>query len=157
MSARALFTWVILSLLLLKGGDLYGQNTVATSGGQISAQSGSVSFTVGQIAVLSIESGSGSAQEGIQQTFDISPDAPVDQGIWLYPNPTLNASVNLRITLPNPETYTYQIADMEGRLLATESVKEQVSSISLSAIASAVYFIQVTGDGITRTFKIIKK
>ncbi|MBT1687189.1 T9SS type A sorting domain-containing protein [Dawidia soli] len=157
MSAKVLFTWGILSLCLLGGRDLYGQNTVAAAGGQISAHSGTVSFTVGQIAVLAIESGSGKAQEGVQQPLDTSSETPVDAGIWMYPNPTVNASVNLKITLPNPETYTYQVADMNGKLLAKGSVKEQVSSISLSAIASAVYIIQVTGGGTTKTFKIIKK
>lgn len=65
---KILFTSVSLLLFVVT----FGQTSVNTSGGTVSNPSGSISYSIGQVAYESIYNTSGSVSEGVQQAFEIA-------------------------------------------------------------------------------------
>jgi len=73
----------------------------------------------------------------------------------LYPNP---AEENITIHNINPGTsnYHFSITNITGRLM-TEGIYKQQAHINISAYPKGVYFIYISGHGISSTAKFIKE
>jgi len=79
-----------ISLLLVT--FTFGQTSVNTSGGTVSNPSGSVSYSIGQVAYESISNASGSVSQGVQQAFEIATlmltENTFNFSLTAFPNPT---------------------------------------------------------------------
>jgi hypothetical protein len=157
---------VKLSAILLLGLGLTGlqaQETVSASGGNASGSGGTVSYSVGQVVYTTNTGGAnGSVAQGVQQPFEISIATGIEQakGINLvcsaYPNPSTDF-IKLKIENYNTENLSYQLYDINGKLLANEKVSSNETSIQLGKFVSATYFLKVIDSNKEiKSFKIIK-
>ncbi len=159
---------VKLSSVLLLGIVLTGvhaQEAVTTSGGNASGSGGSISYTVGQIFYTTITGTNGSVAQGVQQPFEISVVNSIGetQGISLiclaYPNPATNfltLKVDASTTL-NIQSLSYQLYDINGKLLECKKLEGSETTISMEKFSPAIYFLKVIqSNKEIKTFKIIK-
>lgn len=139
--------------------SLAQQNTVAT-GGDASGAGGSVSYTVGQIDYVTETGAGGSANQGVQQPYEIFlgyEDLSFDIQTNLFPNPTSEA---VQLQFSNWEDFgkpVYQLYDDRGRLIRSEQITGELTFISLADLPNAPYQLTlVLDDQLVRAFKVIK-
>lgn len=140
----------------------YAQSGITTSGGSHNDESGSISYSVGQVFYASASSENGSLNEGIQQAYQIATIMGQDEfeyiqlNIKAFPNPTkdfLYLSIN---PLPS-QNYGYVLADMHSKSIQTKDRLQSENQIDMSALPPAVYFLRLTHNNeIIKVFKIIK-
>ncbi len=136
------------------------QNTVA-SGGDASGAGGTVSYTIGQIDYEALSSASGTVTQGVQQPFEIFAVGLDEFGYSisasLYPNPTVNSVI---LTVDAWDTYSdaaFQLTDEQGRIVRLGEVKAQETTIQVSDLANACYYLNiVVSDRLVKSFKLIK-
>jgi hypothetical protein len=154
-----------LSAVLLLGLGLTGlqaQESVNVTGGNASGSGGSVSYSVGQVLYHTHTRTNGSVAEGVQQPFEISVVTAIEEakGINLsvsaYPNPTTDF-LHLKVESEKLKNLSYQLFDMNGMLLQSEKTTGNQTSIVMSNLVPATYFvIVIQGNKEVKTFKIIK-
>jgi len=154
-----------LSAVLLLGLGLTGlqaQTSVNATGGDASGSGGSVSYSVGQVVYTTNTGTNGSVAQGVQQPYEISVVTGLEEakGITLsvtaYPNPTTDY-LTLRIDEFEISNLSFQLYDMSGKLLQSEKITGNQTSIVMSNLVPANYFVKVTqGNKEVKTFKIIK-
>jgi len=141
---------------------LQAQQVVTTSGGNAAGAGGTSSYTVGQIVYNTYTGTNGSAAQGVQQPFEISVVTGIEEAlgisleIMVYPNPTTDF---LTLSVDNFEVsnLSYYLYDINGRLLETQKLEGKQTSIAMSNLVPATYFLKVSeGRKELRTFKIIK-
>ncbi len=154
-----------LSAVLLFGLGLAGlqaQESVNASGGNASGSGGSTSYSVGQVVYTTNTGTNGTVAQGVQQPLEISVVTGLEEakGINLsvkaYPNPTTDY---LTLSVDNFETsnLSYQLFDMSGKLLKSEKIVGNQTSIIMSNFVPATYFVKVIVENKeVKTFKIIK-
>lgn len=140
----------------------YAQSAAVVGGGDAKGPTGTSSFTIGQAAIGASTATPGSVSEGIQQPYTIKVIAGegepnIDVTITAYPNPATTV-VNVKITRDDRETFSCQLLDVGGRLVARQDVKDVVTTLPLNERASGAYTVQVMqGNNIVKSFNIIKK
>ena len=154
-----------LSAVLLLGLGLTGlqaQTSVNATGTNASGSGGSVSYSVGQVVYTNNTGTNGSVAQGVQQAFEISVVTGLEQakGINLsvsaYPNPTTDY-LTLSIGEFDISNLSYQLYDMNGKLLQNEKITGNQTSIAMGNLVPANYFVKVIqGNKEVKTFKIIK-
>lgn len=142
---------------------LMAQSTVLATGGNTQTSAGSVSFSVGQLLVQTLQNSSGSVSFGVQQAFEFQTLSLEDfSGIALklksYPNPTHDF---VFLFLPAQEqtgNETYELYDLSGRKLRSGTLTGEETSVSFQNLPASIYLLNVNREGNTiKTFKIIKK
>ena len=154
------FCALILFSLALTG--LNAQEAIPAAGDNASGSGGSSSFTIGQL-VYSTNSGStASVAEGVQQPYEISTITAIEvaDGINLfieaYPNPASDY-LTLRIDEYDISNLSFQLFDINGRLLQNDKITNRVTRIIMSNLVPATYFVKIIQSNIEiKTFKIIK-
>jgi len=154
-----LMALVILSMGLTR---LIAQQSLSTSGSNASGSGGSVSYSVGQVVYTTNTGSNGSVAQGVQQTFEISIISGVEEakGITLnclvYPNPVTDF-LKLKIENFSIDKLTFEIYDIQGKLLKTKKIENNEVSIEMSNLLQGAYFLRVLEEGQEiKTFKIIK-
>lgn len=161
---------VLLLVLGLTG--LQAQTSVNVTGGNASGSGGSASYSAGQVVYTTITGTNGSVAEGVQQPYEISVVTGIEEakGINLavaaYPNPTSNyltLSIDNSVkTSHDLSQLSYQLYNMHGKLLQNEKITGNQTSIVMSNLVPAIYFLKVvkTNQDLSqqevKTFKIIK-
>jgi len=155
----------ILSTFILYISPLSAQTSVNATGGNASGSGGSASYSVGQVAYQTHAGTSGSVAEGVQQPFEISVVTEIEEAkginltVSVYPNPTtdyLTLEVDASTTL-SIQSMIYQLFDMNGKLLQSEKITGNQTSIVMSNLVPATYFVKVIqGNKEVKTFKIVK-
>lgn len=154
-----------LSLLIVLGlgfVGLHAQEVITTTGGNASGSGGSVSYTIGQIVYSSNTGSNGSVSQGVQQPFEISVISGLDEGEGInltcsaYPNPTTDF-LTLKVGVIKTENLAYQLYDIGGKLLVSNKVEGNETTICMSNLVQSVYFLKLTNNNKEiKTFKIIK-
>ena len=154
-----------LSAVLLLGLGLTGpqaQISVNATGSNASGSGGSASYSVGQVVYTTHTGTSGSVAEGVQQPYEISVVTAIEEAkginlsVTAYPNPTTDY-LTLNISEFKLSGLSYQLYDMNGRLLQNEKITGSQTSIVMSNLVPATYFVKVIqGSKEVKTFKIIK-
>lgn len=147
--------------LLLGIGGLHAQEAVLAAGGDASGGGGTISYSVGQVVYTTNTGANGSVAPGVQQPYEIT----IITGIELpeinlelsaYPNPTTDF-LNLKISNYEHEKLSYQLYDMQGKLLEDKDIVESGTTIKMQSLPTSTYFLQVTDmQKLVKTFKIIK-
>ena len=150
-------------LLCLAFTGLQAQVAVPASGGNTAGSGGSASYTIGQMVYTTGTGSNGSVRQGVQQPYKISVVNGLEQasGITLTctaePNPTtdfLILKVDAAFTL---QSISYKLYDINGKLLENKKATGSETSIVMSNLAAATYFLKVTeGKKELKTFKVIK-
>lgn len=139
------------------------QSDFVPVGGTATGSAGTVTYTVGQVAVQSAGNGDKSVLEGVQQPYEIQ-TVGVDEypGITLqaivYPNPTQH-SVQLRISnyeIPD-NGLKAQLYDANGKLLEIYTIYDLLTQFDLSRFPTATYQLRVMdGKRMMKTFRVVK-
>ena len=138
----------------------FAQSDIVPVGGTATGNGGTVTYTIGQIAVQSYGDGGTSISEGVQQPYEIQ-----TIGIENYPGITLNAMV-----YPNPTSSNLQLAisnekfegevkvfDTNGKYLFSKKIEGETTVIPMSDLATGTYFVNVlNGTQVLKSFKVVK-
>lgn len=157
--SKNLFSTIILSTYLLT--SISAQEAIVPTGGDASGTGGSASFSIGQVAYKTTSGPEGSEAQGVQQPFEISvftaltePDFEISLSI--SPNPVLDF-LSLRVDDFEKEKLVYQLFDLNGKLLESGKITDNLTQIPTSRLISATYFLKIKASGADlKTFKIIK-
>lgn len=150
---------VLLAMLLVSFG-LRAQVSMNATGGNATGDGGFVSYSIGQMAFSANSGTNGSVTEGVQQPYEISVLSAAEQAenisLSAYPNPSTDY---LYLTASEEISgLSYQLFDMNGRLLQSEKIVGNQTNIYMQDLVSATYFVKVNqGNKTVKTFKIIKK
>jgi hypothetical protein len=157
-----------LLMALCMGFVMFGaaQSAIVPVGGDAQSSSGSVSYTVGQIAVQTTagSNGSISVAEGVQQPYEIQtvgvdeyPQIVLDAIV--YPNPTENlAQLKLNgFEIPD-DGLRANLFDGNGKMLQSFPVTDDLTSFQIGQYATGTYYLEVKeGKRTLKTFKVVRK
>ena len=151
--------------LLCLAGATFAQSAVVPVGCDAQSNSGSVSYTVGQIAVQTSANSNGSVSvaEGVQQPYEIQA-----VGVEHYPKITLNA-----VIYPNPTENLAQLRlngfeipsgglrailyDGNGKQLQSVTVTDDLTALQIGQYATGTYYLELRdGKRVLKTFKIVR-
>ena len=154
----------LLNLLLVFGLGIssgYAQESSNASGGEASGSGGTVAYSVGQVVYNTNIDASGTVSQGAQQTYEIFTvgikETELNISLSVYPNPTAD-NLTLQISDYNNEKLSYQLFDMQGKLLNNGQLTAQQTQINTASFPPATYFINVVNkeNKKVQSFKIIK-
>ena len=149
------------AFLLLGLGGLHAQESPTASGGDATGSGGTVAYSVGQVVYTTNTDASGTVSQGVQQAYEIFTtgikETELNISLSIFPNPTAD-NLTLQISDYNNEKLSYQLFDMQGKLLNNGQVTAQQTQINTSSLPSATYFINVVNqeNKKVQSFKIIK-
>ena len=151
---------ILTTSCLILGTLAFGQTSMNASGGGTSNTSGSISYSIGQVAYQSTSNTSGSVSQGVQHAFEISTlsmeENALNLSLMAYPNPTQEL-LNLRVGNYNKEKLAYKLVDLEGKAISEASMHSEETTIDMKQLPVATYFVEVHNEGKkVQTFKIIK-
>jgi len=161
------------SAVLLLGLGLTGlqaQESLNATGAMATGSGGNAAYSVGQVVYTTNTSGAnGSVAQGVQQLYEISIVTAIEQGkgidlsMAVYPNPA-NDYLILSVADFELSNLSYQLYDMNGRLLQSQKITGAQTNIAMSSFMPAVYFVKITAvetmhasSKELKSFKIIKK
>ena len=156
---------VLIALFTIIGFSCFAQSAIVPVGGDAQSNSGSVSYTIGQIAVQTSTNTNGiTVGEGVQQPYEI-----LTVGVDEYPQIVLNA-----VVYPNPTDNIAQLQlngfeipsggisanlyEGNGKLLQTLTVTEELTTFHIGQYATGTYYLELRdGKRLLKTFKVIRK
>src|SRR5574344_2625738 len=152
-----------LSAVLLLGLGLTGlqaQTSVNATGTNASGSGGTVSYSVGQVVYTNNTGTNGSVAQGVQQAYEIFTvgikETELNIFLTVFPNPTTDY-LTLSIGEFDISNLSYQLYDISGKLLQNEKNIGNQTSISMSNLVPATYFVKVIqGNKEVKVFKITK-
>jgi hypothetical protein len=144
---------------------LRAQEAIPAAGGNGTGSGGTVSYSVGQVVYTTNTGTGGSVSQGVQQPFEISivTEREEAKGITLYcsvyPNPSADF-VMLKVDASATSSIrhmSYQLYDGNGKLLENKEISGIETSVDMSHLVKAPYFLKVIqSNKPLKTFKIIK-
>lgn len=152
---------IIMLLFTLLGVNMYSQQSTLTAGGEAVSMSGNVSFSVGQSVYTYQSDWKGSSSEGVQQPYQITEllDANTLREYYkiaVYPNPTAD-HVTLQIENFQENLLTYQLFDLNGKILLQYPIEQIATLIPMVNLSSGSYLLKLTkGTQEVAIFKILK-
>ncbi len=151
---------LICSFLALGAMDMKAQDAAPATGGDANGSGGSVSYSVGQVVYASNSSASGSINQGVQQPYvvftGINTNSNINLLISVYPNPSI-AFINLKVENLDLQNLSFQLFDVNGKLLINQKISGTETSIVMDEFAKGNYFLKVIDNkSELKTFKIIK-
>ena len=153
---------LLIATLLLGAFQAQAQEAVATAGGNASGTNGNVSYTVGQVVYTTNTGTTGSVAQGVQQPFEIqtvlgAENFNINLQLAVYPNPTTNW-LQLEVRNTDFANLSYQLFDLNGRMILNEKITTETSSIQMERLPAAIFLLKVVSNNKeVKTFKIIKK
>ena len=144
---------------------IYAQETISASGSNATGSGGTVSYTIGQMVYTTNTGSNGSVSHGVQQPYEISEVTGVDEAkeivlqCFASPNPAtefikLKVDVSTKFDI---KSMSFHLYDLNGKLIETKKLVESETSIDMSALVPATYFLNVVNEkGTIKSFKIIK-
>jgi hypothetical protein len=153
---------LLISLLITAIPSGMAQESVMSANENATGAGGSVSYTVGQVAFRTVESGSGILTEGVQQPYEIlfmtglEDEKSVSLSCHIYPNPASDV-LTLKIDLQS-EVLKYQLKTIKGEIIREMKVSSKETLIPVADLATGIYFLSIleNNDNLT-TWKVIKK
>ncbi|WP_422359151.1 T9SS type A sorting domain-containing protein [Reichenbachiella sp.] len=152
---------IILTILAIGSFNLQAQESTNTSGGQTNGDHGTVTYSLGQVVYTQQEGSTGSVNQGVQQSYEISvvagiENTNIDLSISVYPNPTLDY-LTLKIEDFKRGNFRYQLLNVQGKILAQDELLQPIYRINMDSYQPNIYFCLIkTQNQIIKTFKIIK-
>ena len=151
----------ILSLIYLAVSEIGAQSNTLTTGGNASASSGSVSYSIGQIDFISASGTTGNLNQGLQQPFEFYiitgiHDDGISLNISLYPNP-VEYFISLEVDLADLTKLSYQLFNLKAQLLESNGIQSRKTLIDMRSLLNGYYILKITkNQQEIKSFKIIK-
>jgi hypothetical protein len=161
MSKNKLQPLIMLLAGILLTSITKAQESANSSGGNAIGSGGTVSYSIGQVDFNSNSGSSGSVAQGVQHAYEIFTvginETTLNISLTAYPNPTTD-NLTLQINDYKNEKLTYQLFDIQGKLITNGQVISKQTIINTVSLQSATYFIHLVNNDKTKvqSFKIIK-
>lgn len=154
--------WIALLQLSFAIIGMQAQKAIPVSGGNASGSGGSISYSVGQTVYTTNTGSEGYVTQGVQQPFEISvlTENYESKGINLefsaFPNPSTEF-VSLKIQNYKAEKLSYELYDVNGKLLDGNQIVANETKIVMSKYIRSAYFLKIKDNKVeVKEFKIIK-
>ena len=150
-----------LTLLIIPFGLMKAQTAVLATGTTASGATGSVSYSVGQVA-YSQKGTNLQVMEGVQHAYEITilevdDESILEKNILLYPNPVRDF-LNIDFGKESFEDSHYSLFDSQGKLIKSGNLTQKKTELNMTTLPASVYIIQIFQNNRNiKTFKIIKK
>lgn len=139
------------------------QDNTTTSFHNIQNTSGSITYSIGQIAInTAVDIQSNSIAEGVHQPYEIATVLAVKNEtmeqleLIVYPNPT-SSSLNIEISNFEIKNGTYTIFDNYGRKTGNGMLNALTTTINIENYQAATYYIEIYQNKTKiKTFTVIK-
>ena len=138
------------------------RSVIASTGGNINSQNGSLSWTMGEMVTTTIISNDWILTQGFHQS-NLSISSGINSGLSdlqlsLYPNPArdfINVSVNYR----KNKKYKYELIDASGRILLNKEEYSNLFKISLQRFSPSLYYLRFLDEKgkFLGSYKIVKQ
>jgi hypothetical protein len=153
----------VLTLILLGLGtfNTKAQESLNTHGATISGSDGSVNQSIGQVFNNSISDSNATIYQGIQYAIELknlnTNSNQFELSIMAYPNPSTK-ELNLQVSKVNNNNMSYEIYDLRGTLIRTNSISNEKTTINVENLPNDIYLLNVLSFNKTlvKSFKIIK-
>jgi hypothetical protein len=155
---------IIFQLLLFSAVSFcqYERHEVIASSGGASNENGiSVSWTMGESIINEFSCPgfmlSQGFQIGILSVVTESNNLPATINITAYPNPVISS---LTIKIANSsESYNWSVNvfDYKGEVVSRHETKEAITDVGFSFLPPGAYLVQISSQGMYKTFHIIKQ
>jgi len=153
-------------ILLLTAGLLLAsfaltQESANSSGGDVTGSGGTVAYSIGQVVYTTHTGSNGSVAQGVQHAYEIYTlvikETEMNISLTAFPNPTTDHLI-LEIRDYKSEKVSYQLCNLQGKLISEEQITAKQTQINMSALPIATYFVNVINQDHKKvqTFKIIK-
>ena len=156
------FKIILASALFFIINSLQAQETIPASGGDFGGNSGSISFTLGQIDYTKNSAINGSVAEGVQQPYEIWVYSGIaemngdEPEFSVFPNPASDI-LSLKTNYQKIENLSYQLFEMNGKLVENKKITKNETSVLMKNLAPGVFILKVFNNGKElKYFKIIK-
>ncbi len=152
------FSIILLCLCL----TTQAQETTTASGGDASGSGGTVAYSIGQVIYTTNTSASGTVSQGVQQAYEIFSvgiqETNLNISLSFFPNPTTD-NLTVQISNYNDEKLSYELYDIQGKLLINGQITSQQTQINTASLTPATYFIHIVDqkNKKVKSSKIIKK
>lgn len=158
---KKLFTLIIILTGIMV---TFAQSAIVSVGGDAQNNNGSVSYTVGQIAIQTNGNESFSVSEGVQQPYEImtvgvNEFPQITLNAMVYPNPTENiAQLQLNgLEIPTGGFHAI-LYDANGKLLQNINVNDDITTFQIGHYATGTYYLELRdGKRVLKTFKVIRR
>lgn len=150
---------LITASFALLGAIVLAQDRTTSSGGDATGSGGTVSYTIGLIDYSNASGSNGNIHEGVQQPLEfytVNVDEWIlDYSLSVFPNP---ASDFLIISSEQqPEGLNFVLTDAAGKIVREDAITELETTIDLSNLAPAGYFLTIQSENqFVQTYKLIK-
>jgi len=152
---RALSGILVVTIISFSG--LKAQNAIVTTGGNATGAGGKVSYSVGQIAVVT----NSSISEGVQKPYsnfvvgiDQAPD--IKLSLSAYPNPSSN-NIVLNTNGYELKNTSYKLIDIQGKLIEQQKIINVETVVAMEQLPPSTYILRISENNREiKSFKIIK-
>lgn len=151
----------LLAAGLLWAGLAQAQESANASGGDATGSGGTVAYSIGQVVYTTNTGSNGSVAQGVQHAYEIFTvgikETALNISLTIFPNPTTE-NLTLQIGDYNNQKLSYQVFDMQGKLLNSGQITAEQTQINMNSLPVATYFINVVNqeNKKVQSFKIIK-
>jgi len=153
---------LVISMFCVGATKVNAQKVISTAGSFIENNYGSLSWTLGEIAVETISNTDLILTQGFQQSkltvtgINIIP--LIEPDVKAFPNPSADY-VNIKVgNAMKVGDWQYALFDQNGKKLIDKKLYSDFTKVSLGTLPDAIYFLRVSGGGYgTRIFKIVKQ
>lgn len=153
----------IFALWLVTMQTINAQSDIVPLGGTATGNGGTVTYTIGQVAVQANSDGGTTISEGVQQPYEIQ-----TIGIDNYPGITLNATV-----YPNPTQGTVilsidsfdsfsdivfaRLYDGNDKQIREIRIADHQTEIGMESLSTGTYYLNLfSGKQMLKSFKVVK-
>ena len=161
MTKNKLKPLVMLVAGILMSSITKAQESTNSSGGNATGSGGTVSYSIGQVLFNANSGSSGSVAQGVQHAYEIFTvginETTSNISLTAFPNPTTD-NLTLQINDYKNEKLSYQLFDIQGKLITNGQVISKQTTINTVSLKSATYFIHFLNqeNKKVQSFKIIK-
>ena len=150
---------IFITCCLFITSNIYSQEVIATAGCNSENSNGILCWTIGESIIETYENTDQILTQGFHQSnltvTAVQEDPLIEFEIAAFPNP---ATDYLNLQVDEFNNLSYQLYDLNGRLLEQNDIQNNKTEISLTNLPSSTYILRVLQKGKElKTFKIIKK
>lgn len=140
---------------------IQGQNSINSSGTDLSGSGGKISFSVGQVCYNTTSGSSGAVTQGIQQPYVISVVTEsknmTDITCSVFPNP-VSTYLQIEISNCSSNNLNYILYDYAGNLLKFGKIENSIIRLEMDSYNISGFLLKINdNDNTIKAFKIIKK
>ncbi len=156
-SYKLFLTALVIFFFIIQGN---AQTSTNAAGGDAAGAGGSVAYSVGQPFYITYTGANGTVAQGVQQTYQIFSlginQSELNISLAVFPNPTYD-NLNIEIKDFNNENLSYELFDIQAKLLAKGLITSKQTQISLITLPPSAYFMHISQKNKKiHSFKIIK-